>query len=412
MAENVIELNGKRYDALTGAYLGVSHAKIEPSKIYSKNRGQVIDGFIRPTTTNEHAVAAKMAPAHVAAAPYKPGHKPRLSGDVIPIKRAKPVVKSEPKPKQEITPAAPRHRAAHKAGVAAKAHHPQRAQTLMRHVVHKPATAMKPAIKTQVPAEVPAKPLSAITVKRSALQVDQARMERAKAVTKHQGIRRFMPVRPDHSPTAVAMTPHRTPTHVPVIAVQPAPAVHHPKHYAAPTQRSHSDIFEAAIAHADSHKQPAHKHHPKHRRLINTLAGVAAFLVIGGFITYLNMPNIQLHVASVQAGFKADIPDYKLDGYALQGGIRRDGNTISMRFQSGEHTYVITQQASDWNSQTLAENTSALTAGNHKTVQASGRTIYIYNGSNAVWVNGNVRYDLTTNATLSTDDVTRLASSL
>lgn len=276
----------------------------------------------------------------------------------------------------------------------------------MRHAVHKPEMTMKPAIKPQAPAEIAAKPMSAIVQKRSALQVDEARMERAKNIAKHGGIRRFMPVRPDHSPAAVAITPHRTPDEVPIIAVKPAPAREHHNRYA------HRDIFEAAIAKADSHKQPQHKVRRGHRRLVNTLAVIGAFLVIGGFVTYLNVPNIQLRVASVQAGFKANIPNYKPTGFALQGGVRRTGNTVSLTYRSGESNYTITQQPSDWNSQTLAENTLALSGDNHKTLEVGGRTVYVYDGSNAVWVNGGVRYDLNTNAPLSTDDITRLATSL
>jgi hypothetical protein len=421
VAENVIELNGKRYDAVSGAYLGVSSAAptaTAPSVKHPK-KGRAIDGFIRPTTTNtKHAHIAgpvtPVKPAHHApkVSVSHPAHKPKPA--VKPAVAAAPVKHSIPartpaKPQADVTHAhAVKHTIAqaHKAAAAARAHHPEHAKTLARRYVHKPAFSMKPAIKTQAPAEVAAKPLSAITVKRSALQVDEARLERAKNVIRHSAIRRFMPIRPDYSPAAVEHTPRRAPAHVPHIAVHPVPAT--VEHRA----RSHSDIFEAAIARADSHKQPRHKLHHPHRRLINTLAVIGALVVIGGFITYLNIPNIQLHVASIQAGFKADIPSYKPTGYALNGGVKRTGNTVSMRFTSGENSFVITQQPSDWNSQTLVENTLALTGDKHQTVEVGGRTVYIYDGSNAVWVNGGVRYDINTSSPLSADDISKLASSL
>jgi hypothetical protein len=140
---------------------------------------------------------------------------------------------------------------------------------------------------------------------------------------------------------------------------------------------------------------------------------MGAFLVIGGFIAYLNMPNIELRVASIQAGFGAQIPDYRPTGFAMRGGVQRAGNTVSMKFQSGDQSYTITQQPSTWNSQTLVENTLAL-GGEHEVVQAGGRTIYVYGkeNSNAVWVDGNVRYDVTGNARFSSDDIVSLATSL
>jgi hypothetical protein len=58
--QNVIELNGKRYDALTGALLGKSHAPVAQPV---KTTGKVIDGFMKPegargTRVSQHGLAA------------------------------------------------------------------------------------------------------------------------------------------------------------------------------------------------------------------------------------------------------------------------------------------------------------------------------------------------------------------
>jgi hypothetical protein len=419
-------LNGKRYDAVTGEFLGVGQGT-EPAKKRPAVKGRAIDGFIRPTTTNTQTVPhAKPAPTHRTVQDIKPLHKqasqvaaPKLHPTAMkPVAKpatavhAKAVVATPkarpatPKPAAATLATTNNHPAkVHKPARIARAHTPERSQTLMRRAVHKPQTTIKPAIRPQAPAEIAPKSASAL-MKRSALQVDPARLERAKQIVRHAGIRRFMPVHPDHTPAAVAATPRHSVHEVPVIAVKSAPAREH-------RPKSHHDIFETALAHADSHKQPPHPlRRSRSRRIVNTLAIVGAFLVIGSFITYLNIPNIQLHIASVQAGFKADLPDYRPTGYDLTGGVRRTGNTVSMTFRSGENNFTITQQPSDWNSQTLVENTLALSGDKHKTIEASGRTIYVYEGSNAVWVNGGVRYDLNTNAPLSTDDISKLAGSL
>ncbi len=287
-------------------------------------------------------------------------------------------------------------------GVEAKAHKPEHAKTLMRRSVHKPQMTIKPAIKVAPPAEVAAAPLSAITVKRSALQVDDSRLERAKAIGRHAGVRRFMPA--NFSPAVIAVTPQLTPEKIPLITVKQAPAAKPVRH----------DIFEAAIATAQSHKQPQHKavHRAHRRRLVNWSAGVAAFVLLAGFIAYLNMPNIELHIASFQAGFNATMPGTKPAGYTLAGGVQRSGNTVSLQYHYGENLFTITQQASDWNSQTLADNTIGLADGKYKTVEAAGRTVYLYGDNSATWVNGGVRYDLHANNTLSTGDITGLASSM
>lgn len=453
MAKNVLELNGKRYDAITGAYLGVSsstsaHVPVATnktakpvavskssgsSKAAGSSHGKAIDGFIRPTTNNAHVVKATKPKPAVSSDIMPPAlKKARVAAPSATAKHAMPKVMAKPVVAKPAKPAAVKAAAlavtaastvkaatitestataitVHTSAAHAKAHKPEKSKTLMRRAVHKPVVAMKPAIKPQAPAEIAAKPLSAIAAKPSVLQVDEERLARAKDVHMSKGIKHFQPVRPDYSPAAIENMPHTTPHSVPVIAVTQAPPMvkAHP--------REDTDIFEAALARAESHKQPAHrapKRHVAHRKLINTMAGIAALLVIGGFVAYLNMPNIQLHVASVQAGFTADMPGYKPEGYALKGGVQRIGNTVSMRFTQGENNYTVTQQPSDWNSQTLVDNTVALSNGTYKTVQAGGRNIYVYGKSNAVWVDRGVRYDLTTNTPLSTQDITQLAASL
>jgi hypothetical protein len=147
--------------------------------------------------------------------------------------------------------------------------------------------------------------------------------------------------------------------------------------------------------------------------MMNIMAGVAAFLILSGFITYLNLPNIQLHIASMEAGFHASLPSYKPDGYAMQGGIHHRGGTVTMRFTSGDSSYQITQQSSNWDSQALLDNTLALNEQHHQTIQRNGRIIYIYgNGANAAWVTGNVRYDITGNATLNAGELADIAASM
>lgn len=441
MAKNVLELNGKRYDAITGAYLGPSIAAETPARVTApaahpakqassptnkptaeKGKGRVIDGFMRPTTAS--AAAAKPAKPKAAAASVA---KPAVMRDIAPTAKsmhstvkntvkkvsAKPAVVSHAKPATVTTtspktPKVNRIPDSKKAAAHAKAHKPEKSKTLMRRAVHKPEIARKPAIKPQTPAEIAPKHASSLT-KPSALQMDEERLERAKQVHQTAGIRHFQPARSDFTPAAISSIPRPAAHVVPQIAVHQAPLM------ASPPPQNGTHIFEAALARAESHKQPAvkpQKKHSKHRGLVNVVAGVAAFLVIAGFIGYLNLPNMQLRIASVQAGFTANMPAYKPDGYAMRGGVQRIGNTVSMRFTAGDSTYTITQQPSDWNSQTLVDNTVALANGRYKAIQAGGRNVYVYGGSNAVWVDGGVRYDLTTNASLSTDDITQLAAGL
>ncbi|HEX9153410.1 MAG TPA: hypothetical protein VF809_01180, partial [Candidatus Saccharimonadales bacterium] len=74
---HIIELNGKQYDAITGALLGDSHVKAKPAPRIAppQHQGRVIDGFVRnsqvatvitkpvaPVATKAKAQAPSVAP--------------------------------------------------------------------------------------------------------------------------------------------------------------------------------------------------------------------------------------------------------------------------------------------------------------------------------------------------------------
>lgn len=351
--DNVIEINGKRYDAITGNVLG-------------KNRSRVIDGFRHPAKSSKASTPAASASPAAKAAPKATPHTP------------------------------PEHPHGHHV----TAHHPQQSNTLMRRTVHKPTPQLKPAIKPQLPAERPVH-LPAVTPKHSVSQVDASRMDRAMRTSKHQHVRRFHPNHLTQTPALFEM-----PT-VAELPVQAAPPILPAKR----TSKPH-DVFERAIAQATSHERPAHrpKHHTKKKRLTNGLAAVAALLVIGGFIGYLNLSTINIRVASMQAGFSAHMPGYRPVGYEVSKEIIHKPGEVTLSFRSGDSSFSISQRPSDWNSQTLLENSVSLT-GSHQTLASKGRTIFVYQGHNATWVDGGILYSIKGNAELSNGDILAIADS-
>jgi len=306
-----------------------------------------------------------------------------------------------------------------------KAHQPERPKTLMRHVVKKPDVTQKPAIKTAVPSEVIAAPKGTIArpleKKLSASNINPFRLARSRHIARSHHIRRFetqrgavqhniAPSKPVPRPANYASTARQNFSAVPQVVVAKNTS------HSAPKQQSSGDIFEAALAHATSHEQttPKHaKHRSSHRRrLINAMAGLGAFLLIGGFVAYMNMTNIELHVASARAGFHAQLPNFQPNGYAIEGGIESRSGKIAINYRSGSSVYTVTQEPSDWNSTTLLDQTTAERGQPAQTIQSMGRTIYIYDDSNATWVNGGVRYQVSGNAALNADELVSLATSM
>jgi hypothetical protein len=137
-----------------------------------------------------------------------------------------------------------------------------------------------------------------------------------------------------------------------------------------------------------------------------------AFVIIGGIIAWFNMSRIELQLASFHAGFSAHMPAYQPTDYKL-GSIHEEHGKISLAYYSGDRHYRITQQASNWNSQTLLDTTVAgASTDDQQVVQSKGRTIYLYEGNNATWVDRGVRYDITGDAYLTREDIIAIVDSM
>lgn len=397
MGNTIIEINGKRYNAQTGDLIG--DGKLQPARpVRAAHRGRVVDGFITPAA-KQHRVAQSIA------SPVAP----------------KPVAKKPlPQKKRAL-------------GVHASAPKPQKAQTLMRHSVLKPAAPQKPAAKAQGAAEMVAhKPLvPAPSLKLAAHNVNHPRLARAKRQAQSQHITRFTQAQANHPAkgsapqiAAGATAQRRTnyvqaPAHRTRTTQRPHAnpgahgAVAHPKQPAQTAQKKpHVDIFEAAIANARSHEQPQHKAKAKpHRRIINVVSGVFALFLLGGFLAFANMTNIEMRVASMRAGFSAQLPGYAPVGYALDGGIKSESGVVATTFRSGESAYTLKQQVSDWDSTTLLDNIVTASGRDYKAIESQGRTIYIY-GNDAAWVDGGVLYNIKGDGSISPKEISSIAASI
>lgn len=393
---NIIELNGKRYDALTGNFLGESAAVVTHQHgAPTGHRGRFIDGFIKtPKNLSTNNTQQLTQPVR---------HAPFIPVSPVPIKK---------------TVRAPKHTPNHVA-----AHQPEHAKTLMRTVVKKPSH--KPALKIHTPTEMTAAPVSALVPKLSVSKVDPDRSARAQDIKKSDAVKKFSPnqqQRPALQRAAITGTPVRARAAAPIPTHRTVPLQSNTTPTTAPTRSATpaakpADIFEAAIAHATSHEQQSPAHFSKKRRarkrLVNVIAGVAAAFVIAGFIGYLNAPNIELRIASVRAGFHATLPSYQPVGYAMAHSVQTHGNQIAVSFHSDNGSgFKLTQQASNWDSATLYDNIVAVNNKQHQTIENNGRTIYLYNGTNAAWVNAGVLYQITGDAELSNDQISQLAASM
>ena len=150
----------------------------------------------------------------------------------------------------------------------------------------------------------------------------------------------------------------------------------------------------------------------KWARLMSMSAASLAIVMLAGYFTYLNMPNLSLRMAAVQSGIDARYPGYSPDGYALNGPITFKDGEVAMRFAYADngHNFTLTQQKSSWDSTAVKQYVDSQ-ADNAAPTQIDGLTIYTHQG-NATWVSGGILYTIQGDAPLSSEQIQRIATSI
>jgi hypothetical protein len=197
----------------------------------------------------------------------------------------------------------------------------------------------------------------------------------------------------------------------PALATKPAAAV---------KSVSSKEIKEAAIGKAMSKtevKAPKKRHWffaSRRARIATIVIACLAILVVGGYLTYVNLPSLSVNIAAAQAGINATYPSYRPDGYSLEQPITFSDGKVTLKFKSNGSSdyFTITQERSSWDtSAILQKQVQPKVGNNYLTTEEQGLTIYSYNNS-AAWVNGGILYTIDGNAPLSGEQVRHIATSM
>ena len=358
--KNIVTLNGRLYDAFTG----------EP---------------ITSDTPAEH-----VAPAHHAPKPQQP--QPKMHRAFTDI--SGPIVqKHQPKgAHQEV-----RAHAVHK--------QLQKSQTLRRDGLQKP-------IPTQRLAPVP------VEIDESVRQ--PAQQHRSPAISKFGPAHKRTPAYTHHTQAEEKHQTAPIKPEAPIVRQHPVAAKALAKQHAAqPAPRSPKELKDALIKERLAEAHPASEHHTRHRRhhsqprLATIFTSSLALLLLAGYITYINLPNISMRVAAVRAGVAANYPNYSPDGYHFSGPIAYQPGEVSITFQSNTNSksFHITQKESSWDSKAVLDNYVVKQTGTYLTYQEQGLTIYSF-GNKAAWVNGGLLYTIDGDAPLSSEQLLNIASSM
>jgi len=412
-SKTTIEVNGKQYDATTGAVIGVASTAAVRS-------GHNIDGFFRarhhaPKPAEHETVHVTVATPAAAPAP-KPQHQPQRS--LNHAKRHVPASSHRSEAAEKPVPTQHEHAAHHRvSGTSNHTRHraTQSSKTLMRNSVSRPQPSFYKQAGTvaSLQHDVP----HLIVPKSSVVGIDTARLVRAKEVPRsikisHHGNPHL--VTPTVAPLAVQTAPGSKPGEDEPKAV-PAPK---PANEPVGKPKDPNDMFEKALMGASHFVDlQAHKLHFKkqaRRHVISMASGTLALIVIAGFALYQNTPGLQFKVASVQAGVSTRMPNFQAAGFAYEGAKARDGK-LTVGFSKGENTYQLTQTTTNLTSDEMIDAVGGTTASGHpayKTLEAGGTTIYRFDNTNATWVADGTWYTVSGNAALSDSQVQSLVKNV
>lgn len=365
MTKSIITINGRSYDAITGMPIAAS-------------------------TAAHPAQRAPQPAARAQAAPQKPV---RAMADVAPARPSR----------VNHAPAQAVHQTT------------QKSQTLYRKALKKP-----------VPAQHVAQAKPAHTNVAAPAQHAAAKPADVKAAATHERsplISKFG-AQQHHAQAAQPVAEPKKVDHIAPATTHPAVAKALQQHAATQPQKqlSGSDLKEQLIKErlAEVSDKPRGRDHKKagwlgrQPRLVTVLSSTLALLILGGYLTYITLPSISLRVAASRAGVNANMPEYKPDGYSLDGPITYSPGEVVISYKSNSDNdagYKLVQKATNWDSQAVLDNYVAKLTDNYLTFQERGVTVYTF-GSKAAWVNGGLLYTIEGNAALSSEQILRVATSI
>lgn len=356
---NVLIINGRRYDATTGELLGPSN---QPT-----TKARSVDGLSMP----------------------KKSKTTKLKKQTIEEKNSEPSNKKVGH--------------AHDIILSKTIHSTSTIKPLMRNGLKKPTNTfksfrqLKASVRTQLPA-------SEIKMHQSPARVHRAetihRSSQVKHFSKHHST--------EQRPGSISTIPRST-------SAYPSKIID-----SVTTQTTKlQNIIDRGIQKATSHDQTIadsgkNKHKPKRSKLgiFNITVGSLAILLILGFVIQRSIPNIDVRIASAKSGVHAEIPGYIPAGFKFAGPVKYGQGTVTVVFTSGTKSIRITQQNSRWDSVSLRDSYVATVDPHYTVVEAGGRIVYLYDQANATWVNGGIWYQITDNANFSTASLLRIVTSL
>lgn len=285
----------------------------------------------------------------------------------------------------------------------------QKAQTLMRGGLKKPARHLQSRIQRLTP--------------RASMETEF----RSKTTAKHARVSRFGA--PEAGSRQSEPNPKQTLSGEVISRGQSAPravsatAAPMPSMVASVSHQRLERLLDEALTKADAHKEAlryqAARHFWQHRRFSGprrwlVLLGILIVLGGGGFFAWQSVPSLSVKVAGLRAHITAVMPSYKPDGFkSLPAAATSGAVTIPYKSTSDpSEAYDVVQSQSNLTSSLVGQNVVPKGAA-VQTSDVDGNTVYIYGSENdAAWVNNGVLYTIKNKASLNSDELLNIVKGI
>jgi hypothetical protein len=384
--KNVIEINGRKYDAQSGKLLDDSKAKAPVSNpIPTSSNSQVIDGVQRSNTQSTTREIAKPV-----------SHKPEIKPKSTTPNTSRRVVDGFRKKTQKST-------------------------TLSRKVVKNPHK-NAPNIHAK---SLPNAPVSSVPVtpEKSSIfkKVPDARLARAMSQKTSSVISKFSKDISAVKPVINHNLKVKQPENHQKLATSNKSIVEQ--------SNLQKQVFQHSISNQTTHRNDAVNIEkkvttPVHKKVAHTVArkrymtglvaACFAFLLLGGFIAYQRIPQLAVKVAARQAGFNAKVPSAIPSGFSFKSPVKaeKDSLTIAYNSNTDSRNFVVTQKPTTWTSESLLSSFLVNSKRQYQTYYDKGLTVFVYDTSNATWVDKGIWYTIETDGSLSSEQILSIASSI
>lgn len=390
--KNIIEINGRKYDAQTGRLVtgGISKLSNTHSQtIFNANKSKLVDG-VRKNNSSTH---------------------PHQSIPAV-------VNKLDPRPIQSNSS---------KKTLDGFHKKTQRSTTLARKVVKKPTKTVPNIHSKSLPSDkLNHIPLSVESKSSMFKRVPEARLTRAISQTTSSAISKFSmnkPIRPTlNDGISVKNPPTETPKSTLKNINATAPKSAHSANFLQRQVFDHS-VKQASTKHSQhsitnltsiGHKKTYHKKIRTKRYLTGVVAACFAFLLLGSFLAYQKVPQIAIKVAARNTGFNAKVPSAIPSGYSYKSPVQAKKDSLAINYKSSTDSrhFTITQQPTSWTSESLLSNFLVNSKREYQTYYDKGLTVFVYDNNSAAWVDKGIWYTIQSYGSLSSEQILSIASSI